>query len=167
MSAGRELAQVNVALPRAPLDSPALAGFVAALEPVNALADRAAGFVWRLQTDAGDATAVRGFDDARLLVNMSVWRSLEALWAFVYDGDHLAVMRRRREWFARLATMHMALWWVPAGHRPDVAEAEERLAHLVAHGSGPHAFGFRRPFAADGSPVDAEALRRPAAGCAI
>ena len=120
------LAQVNIALPLAPLDAPLLAEFMAALAPVNAAADGAPGFVWRLQGDGGDATGVRGFGDDRIVVNMTVWETLEALRAFVYaDPDHLAVMRRRREWFARLRRAYSVAWWVPTGVRPTVAQAEE------------------------------------------
>lgn len=143
------LVQLNIALPREPLDTPLLAEFVARLDPVNAQADAAPGFVWRLQTDEGDATGIRAFDDDRLIVNMSVWESLEALRAFVYtQPDHLAVMRRRREWFARMAEHHMALWWVPAGELPSVADAEERLGYLRAHGPTSFAFTFRVHFPA-------------------
>jgi heme-degrading monooxygenase HmoA len=149
---GFHLAQLNIALPLEPLDTPLLAEFMAALEPVNARADAAPGFVWRMQTEDGDATAVRGFDDDRLIVNMSVWESLEALRAFVYDDpEHLAVMRRRREWFARMGERFTALWWVPAGHLPPVAEAESRLEHLRRQGPTPHAFTFRHSFAAPGT----------------
>jgi Domain of unknown function (DUF3291) len=144
-AAGWHLAQVNVALPREPLDAPLLADFVAALAPVNAVADASPGFVWRLQTEEGDATAVRAFGDDRLIVNMSVWESLEALRAFVYGPDHAAVLRRRRQWFERLGAPETALWWVPAGTVPAIAEAEERLAHLRAHGPTPHAFTLREP----------------------
>ncbi|GAA2799970.1 DUF3291 domain-containing protein [Saccharopolyspora taberi] len=145
------LAQVNIALPVAPLDSAELAGFVAALDPVNAAADAAPGFVWRLQTEDGDATAVRGFGDDRIIVNMSVWESVEALADYVYrDPGHLAVLRRRREWFPKMAEAHTVLWWVPAGHRPTVAEAEQRLSLLREHGPSPEAFTFREPFPAPG-----------------
>jgi Domain of unknown function (DUF3291) len=143
-----QIAQVNIALPRAPLDSPALAEFVANLEPVNALADAAPGFVWRLEDESGDATSIRAFDDERLIINMSVWESIEALWAFVYDGGHLAVMRRRREWMTRLAAVYMCLWWVPEGHTPSIEEAKDRLAHLKAHGPTPRAFTFKQRYAA-------------------
>jgi hypothetical protein len=142
---GEHVAQVNIALPKAPVDSPLLADFAALLAPVNAIADRAPGFVWRLQTEDGDATAIRGFGDDRVIVNMSVWESIEALWAFVYDGGHLGVMRRRREWFERIE-MHMALWWLPAGELPGVAEAERRLDHLRRHGPTAFAFTFKRRF---------------------
>ena len=139
------LAQVNVARPKAPVDSPLLADFAALLDPVNAIADAAAGFVWRLQDESGNATSIRIFDDS-IMVNMSVWESIEALWAFVYESDHLGVMRRRREWFERM-DVFMCLWWVPAGHLPTVPEAEERLTHLREHGPTPRAFTFKQRFA--------------------
>jgi len=143
-----QLAQVNIAVPIEPLTTPRLADFVAALDPVNALADAAPGFVWRLVTADGDATAVRGFGDERIIINMSVWESLDALAAFVLRGEHAAVMRRRRDWFVPLREAYTVLWWVPGGHRPDVAEAEERLAALRADGPGPRAFTVARPFPA-------------------
>jgi hypothetical protein len=149
---GFQLAQVNIGLPLEPLESALLAEFVAQLEPVNAVADTSPGFVWRLQTEDGDATGIRAFGDDRLIVNMSVWESLEALRAFVYSNRaHLEVLRRRREWFDRLR-LHVALWWVPAGHRPTVAEAEERMALLDALGPSPEAFTFRQHY----PPLDAE-----------
>jgi Domain of unknown function (DUF3291) len=145
------LAQVNIGIPRGPMDSATMADFMALLEPVNALADGAEGFVWRLQTDDGDATAVRVFDDDRLIINMSVWESAEALWDFVYSGRHLEVMRRRRQWFTRMAEQFMCLWWLPAGELPTVADAEERLERLRADGPTPHAFTFKQRFAAPSS----------------
>lgn len=146
---GWEIAQVNIALPVVPLSEPELDWFTEALAPVNAAADAAPGFRWRLQTEDGDATAVRAFDDDRLIVNMSVWASLEDLADFVYrDPDHLAVLRRKREGFRRLGRAHQVLWWVPAGHRPTVAEAEQRLEHLRTHGPTPWAFTFQQSFPA-------------------
>lgn len=139
------LAQLNIARLLAPLDSPQLADFVAALEPVNALADGSPGFVWRLQTEDGDATSIRAFDDDMLIVNMSVWESAEALADFVYRSDHRSVLRRRREWFERMDEAYVVLWWVPAGHLPSIEEAKERLARLRNDGSSPHAFTFRSP----------------------
>ena len=141
------LAQVNIALPHEPVGSALLADFAAALAPVNAIADQSPGFVWRLQTAEGDSTAVRAFGDDRILVNMSVWESMDSLSTFVYRSAHAPVMRSRRTWFTAMAEAYLALWWVPAGHVPTVAEAEERLAHLRAHGPSPHAFTFRQPFA--------------------
>jgi len=152
-----QLAQLNIALPLEPLDSDRLAGFVAALEPVNALAEVSPGFVWRLKTEDGDATAVRGFGDDRLIVNLSVWESLTALASFVYGGEHVEVMRQRREWFVPMREAFTVLWWVPAGHRPDVAEAETRLAVLQQNGPGAEAFTFRSAFPAPGSDTDRSA----------
>ena len=150
---GFHLAEVNIALPLEPLESPLLAEFVAQLDPVNAVADSSPGFVWRLQTESGDAIDIRGFGDERLIVNMSVWESLEALRAFAYSNRaHLEVLRRRREWFDRLR-VHLVLWWVPTGHRPTVAEAEERMALLDALGPSPDAFTFRQHY----PPPDAQA----------
>jgi hypothetical protein len=154
--AGFHVAQVNLARPLEPLDSELLREFVEALDPVNAVADSAPGFVWRLQTEEGNATGVPVFDDDSLIVNMSVWESIEALRAFVYTAPaHLAVMKRRREWFSRMET-HLALWWIPAGHVPTVAEAEERVTLLSAIGPSPDAFSFRRHFPPpDGGAPDA------------
>ncbi len=155
------LAQLNVGRLVAPLESETLAGFVSALEPINALADRHPGFVWRLQTEAGDATSIRPTEDDLFLINMSVWSSLEQLRAFVYSTAHVHVLRQRRAWFEQLATAHMVLWWVPAGQIPTIDEALERLERLRQDGPTPAAFTFRAPFepqASDpGDPlVDAE-----------
>lgn len=147
------LAEVNISLPVSPLTTPQLSEFVAALEPVNALADAAPGFVWRLQTEDGDATAIRVLDDHRLIVNLTVWTSLETLGAFVFHGAHRTVMARRREWFVPMQEAMTVLWWVPEGVLPTVADAEQRLAHLRAHGPSAHAFTFRRPFPAPAGPV--------------
>jgi heme-degrading monooxygenase HmoA len=145
-----ELAQLNIGRIVAPLDSPELSGFVARLEEINALADAAPGFVWRFQTDDGDATALRPFDDDQMLVNFSVWESTEALHAFVYRSLHVEVMRKRRQWFERMDQPFTVLWWVRAGHRPSVEEAIERLEHLRRHGPTPRAFTFQERFPAPG-----------------
>ena len=152
--AAHHLAQVNIATLRAPLDGPELAGFVAQLEPINALADRSPGFIWRLQTEDGDATAIRPYEDDRVMVNLSVWASFEALRTFVYATRHLEVMRHRRQWFSRMADPYLALWWVPAGAIPTVAEAKERLELLARQGPTAGAFTFRVPF-----PEPADAAR--------
>ncbi|GAA4138182.1 DUF3291 domain-containing protein [Streptomyces tunisiensis] len=141
-----QLAQVNIARLKAPLDTPLLKDFVDNLDPVNADADAADGFVWRLQSDDGDATAISVFDDPWLIVNMSVWRDPDALTAFMYQGRHREMLSRRREWFQRVEEAMTTLWWVPAGHRPTVAEAEDRLLHLRTHGPAPYAFTLRTSF---------------------
>src|SRR3954454_7918863 len=149
------LAQVNIARLAAPLDSVELADFVAALDPVNASADAAPGFVWRLQTEDGNATAIRAFEwdaagSAGVIVNLSVWRSIEDLGDWVYAGLHRAVLRRRREWFRRASEATVALWWVPVGDLPSTAEAEDRVRHLRQYGPTPFAFTFRHSFAPPG-----------------
>jgi hypothetical protein len=154
-----ELAQLNVGIIRGPMDSPLMAEFAANLERINALAERSSGFVWRLQTDAGDATAIRPFGNADMLVNMSVWKDLESLSRYVYNGEHLQIMRRRREWFERMDEAYLVLWWVPAGHRPSVAEALARLELLRSNGPGPEAFGFRTAPPPPGAMPGAPALK--------
>lgn len=144
---GWHLAQVNVGILQAPLDSPQVAGFVEMLAPINALADGAPGFVWRLQTEDGDATAIRPFEDDRIMVNLSVWASLEALGEFAFASAHLDVLRRRREWFEKMTEAHLALWWIPAGTIPTVGEARRRLEVLRERGPSPEAFTIREPFA--------------------
>lgn len=140
------LAQLNVGRLVAPTTAPELAEFMTALAPINAIADRAAGFVWRLQADVGDATTIHAFDDELLLLNMSVWESIETLRAFTYSSAHTAYLGRRREWFEKMALAHMVLWWVPAGHIPSVEEAIGRLELLRRDGPTPAAFTFRSPF---------------------
>jgi Domain of unknown function (DUF3291) len=142
---GFDLAQLNVARLLAPINSPQLADFVAALDEVNALADAAPGFRWRLQDESGNATAVRPWG-ADVIVNMSVWDSVDSLRAYVYAAGHVEVLRRRREWFVRVDSSHLVLWWVPAGHRPTLVEARERLAELDRSGPTPKAFTLREPF---------------------
>ncbi|MET9505460.1 DUF3291 domain-containing protein [Streptomyces sp. NPDC006622] len=146
-----ELAQVNLARLKFPLDSPELKDFVDALDPVNADAEAADGYVWRLQSDEGNATDVPVFGDDWLIVNLTVWRDPNALTAYMYQGRHREMLARRREWFERVQEAMTALWWVSAGHRPTVAEAEARLLHLRAHGPTPYAFTLRTSFPAQGA----------------
>jgi len=147
------LAQVNIGRFRAPIGDPIMEDFRNALEPVNALADASPGFVWRLQTEDGDATAVRPYpDDDLMAINLSVWESLESLQRFVYKSHHVHTLRGRSQWFEPIEGPILALWWIPAGHIPTVAEATERLASLKAHGPTPRAFTFRTPFPAPGGP---------------
>ncbi len=124
-----------------------MADFVANLDRINALADAAPGFVWRLQDEAGNATAIRPFGDD-MLVNLSVWRDVESLKEYVYKSAHVDIMRRRKEWFTPMAEASLVLWWVPAGHRPELDEAADRLDHLRRQGPTASAFTFRAPFPA-------------------
>jgi hypothetical protein len=152
------LAQLNVGVIRAPIDSPLMADFTGSLDRINALAESSPGFVWRLQTDAGNATDIRPTADPNLLVNMSVWQDAESLARFVFKSAHVAVVRRRGEWFERMEQAYLVLWWVAHGHRPTVDEAMARLAHLREHGPTPRAFNFRTAFA----PPDGRGDRSPA-----
>jgi hypothetical protein len=148
------LAQVNIGRLLAPIDDPLIADFVAQLDAVNALADASPGFIWRLKDESGNATAIPAFDDPRMIINMSVWESLEALRDYAYRSDHSKVLTRRREWFEKLDRPHFALWWIPAGTLPTVEEAKRRLEILAERGPTPDAFTFRDRFPA---PVAAQA----------
>ena len=142
------LAQVNIGRFIRPVEDPANADFVNALDQVNALAEASPGFVWRLTGDGNNATDIKPFpDDPNMAINMSVWESVDALAAFVYRNmDHRGVMRRRREWFEEMK-VYMALWWIPAGTRPTIEEAKAKLALLEQLGPTPEAFTFKQPFA--------------------
>jgi hypothetical protein len=141
-----QLAQLNIASMKEPLESPGMADFVANLERINALAEASPGFVWRLQDEAGDATALRPFGE-EVLVNLSLWRDVDALKDYVYKSAHAEILKRRNEWFTRLGEAHMVLWWVPTGHLPNVSEAAERLRMLRELGPTAQAFSFRQAFA--------------------
>lgn len=140
------LAQLNIGRMLAPMDSPTMAGFASRLDDINALADAAPGFVWRLQDEAGNATALRPYEDEWIIINMSVWESVEQLRAFTYGLEHAGVMRGRRQWFEPHTEMYFVMWWIPVGHIPTPHEARERLEYLQAHGETPHAFTFRSVF---------------------
>lgn len=148
----RHIAQLNVGRAVAPPGSPELADFMAALDRINALAESSPGFVWRLQSASGNATDILVSEDPRSLVNMSVWSSVEALFAFVYRTAHTEIMKRRREWFEKPAQAHQVLWWIPAGHIPTIEEALQRLAELRRDGPTERAFTFRQHFPDGGPP---------------
>ncbi len=143
---GWHLAQVNIGRLIAPIDDERVAGFVERLDAVNAAAEAAPGFVWRLKTESGNATDVTVPGDPMAIINLSVWESIESLHRYVYGEMHLEPLRQRARWFERLGTAHMALWWVPAAHRPGVDEAVGRLERLRREGPGPLAFSFKRRF---------------------
>lgn len=141
------LAQFNIGRLRAPTDDPLLAVFMANLDPINALAEATPGFVWRLQTEDGNATAIRPVaGDELMAVNLSVWESLDSLADYVYRSAHTGFLRRRGEWFERLHDAHLVLWWIPAGTLPTVDDALARLERLRTNGPDAQAFTFRQPF---------------------
>ena len=140
----QHLAQLNIGRIRYEVNDPRMADFMNNLQRVNALAERSPGFVWRYQDDSGNATNSRPFgDDPRMAINMSVWESVEALEKFVWQTVHTRFYARKHEWFEKLDGAYFVLWWVPAGHRPSVQEAIDRLEHLKAHGPSEHAFGWQ------------------------
>ncbi|MCB9760987.1 MAG: DUF3291 domain-containing protein [Alphaproteobacteria bacterium] len=146
------LAQLNVARALHPLDDPRMEGFTRQLDAINALAEASPGFVWRLKTDAGDATDIRVEGDPRLIVNMSVWTSIEALRGYVFKSAHGGVMKQRRTWFEAMDTPSLVMWWVEPGTVPTLSEGLDRLAELAR--SGPSARGFT--FRAVVAPPDGE-----------
>jgi hypothetical protein len=154
------LAQINIARARAPLDDPAMADFVARLDEVNAAAEGAPGFIWRLKAeDGGGSSYINAFDDERMLINMTVWESVEALHEYVYRHlQHREVLRARARWFEPLGSPSVALWWVPAGHVPTIEEGKARLELLARLGPTPEAFTFKERF----PPADQRISRRAA-----
>jgi hypothetical protein len=146
MGNGWHLAQYNIAWMVAPYEDARFDAFREYLDEINQLADRSRGFVWRHQTEEGNSTSVRVRDDARILINFSVWESAEDLFEYAFHSDHVKVYRRRKEWFEHLDEPWAVLWWIPAGHEPTVAEGEERLRQLKEQGPTPGAFTFKQRF---------------------
>lgn len=140
------VAQVNIAHLRTPLTDPMMSAFVGSVAQIDALAARAPGFVWQLQSPETPSIPFRVFDNDAIIVNLSVWESVEALYDFTYTGDHVAVFRRRRDWFHRMETPMLCLWWVAAGERPTLDDARAKLHYLHTHGATPLAFTFKRGF---------------------
>jgi hypothetical protein len=141
-----QLAQINIAKAVAEMDADVMQGFVSRLEEINSLADQAPGFVWRLQSGDGDATSINVFDDELMLINISVWDSLDALKAFVYRTVHVELIQDREAWFNKMGKAHQALWWIPVGHIPTEEEGKEKLAQIREHGPTRDAFTFGRSF---------------------
>jgi hypothetical protein len=149
---GFHLAQLNLAKPLYPLDDPRMAEFMDNLNRINELGKAAPGFVWILETEAGNATDIHAFDDPSILINLTVWESVESLRAFAYQSEHVSYVRRRHEWFASL-TPYMVLWWVPAGEIPTIEDSKARIDHYKAHGPSAFAFTFSKVYPPEPSPV--------------
>lgn len=140
------IAQINIARMLAPIDDPVMEDFVAQLPPVNALAEQSPGFVWRLQSDTGDATSIKVYEDEMIIMNLTVWESVEALREYTYKGAHHGVLRDRKRWFEKFDGPYYALWWIPADHLPTAEEGKQRLDHLREHGETAFAFSFKHIF---------------------
>lgn len=141
-----QLAQLNIGRMLAPLDSEVMKDFVSNLDDINALAENSPGFVWRYTSEGNNATSTRIFEDDYLIVNMSVWSDMDALFDYVYKSAHVEIFKRKKEWFQKLDAMHMVMWYVPAGKIPTVQEAVERLVYLREHEATPYAFTFKKAF---------------------
>lgn len=140
------LAQVNIARMLASIDSPIMADFVNNLDRINEIAERSDGFIWRLKGEDNNATALRVFEDDFLIINMSVWKSIEALHNFTYRSGHVEIFKRKKEWFSAMSEMHMVLWYVPEGHEPSADNAKHRLRYLNERGETPYAFTFKSKY---------------------
>lgn len=146
-----QLAQINVGRLRAPIDDPLVADFVDGLDAINTLADQSPGFVWRLQTEEGNATGIQTSEDELLIINMSVWATADDLFNYVYRSGHVDFLRNRRDWFERMGEAHMCLWWIPAGESPSIENGLERLDHFKENGPTAQAFSFREQFDSNGA----------------
>ncbi|HYP14057.1 MAG TPA: DUF3291 domain-containing protein [Bryobacteraceae bacterium] len=141
------LAQVNIAVLRAPLTDPRLHGFVSRLAEINRLAETSPGFVWRLVESDNDE-AKRIFPDSRVVVNMTVWKDVDSLKTFTYRSAHRELLGGRHDWFERVDTPYFAMWWIPSGLTPSLQDARNRLDYLGQHGDTAYAFTFRKVFPA-------------------
>ena len=149
-SAPTHLAQANLAWMRYPLHDRRMTDMRDEIDRINRLGDHAVGFIWRFQTDQGDATDVRVLDDPRVLFNLTIWRSVDDLRRYVYRTEHTAFLRRRRDWFLPPPKPPLAMWWVPAGTRPTVADGMARLQRLWRDGPSFDAFTLSKPYGFNG-----------------
>ncbi|MEZ8345345.1 DUF3291 domain-containing protein [Vibrio splendidus] len=147
-----KLAQINIALAKYPLDAPEIKEFVDNLELVNGIAESSEGFVWRLKDESGDATNIQAFEEPNMIVNMSVWDSVDSLKNFMFRTHHRDFMRRKGDWFHRLPEDTYVLWWIEEDHIPTLEEAIERLEHLREIGDTPYAFTFKTNFTESEAP---------------
>ncbi|TQV75009.1 DUF3291 domain-containing protein [Aliikangiella marina] len=143
------IAQLNIAKAKFQLDSPQLADFMENLDPVNATAESSPGFIWRLKDDSGHAVSIQAFEDPQMIINLSVWQSVDALKNFMFKTHHVDFLKRKQEWFERLKAASHVLWWIPKEHRPSLEEAKERLFYLREFGDSPYAFSFKRQFSTE------------------
>lgn len=143
------LAQLNIATALAPMDSDVMKGFVDNLEYINGLGESSPGFVWRLKDESGDATSIQAYNDPNIIVNLTVWQDAESLKQFLFKTDHAQFLKRKKEWFKSTREATYVLWWVPAGHIPDVSEAKAKLDYLNAHGESVQAFSYKKLFSPD------------------
>lgn len=142
------LAQLNIAKMKFPLNDPQMADFVNNLDRINGIAESAEGFIWRLKDEQNNATSIKIYNDDFLIVNMSVWKDIDSLFQFTYQTAHVEIFKRRKEWFEKMAEMHMCMWYTSPNYLPSVQDAQERLDHLRNHGETPFSFSFKKRFTA-------------------
>lgn len=140
------LAQLNIATAIASMESEVMSEFVENLERINQLGEDSPGFVWRLKDETGDATSIQVYDNPNVIVNLTVWQDPDSLKHFIFKTDHANFLKRKKQWFESSREATYVLWWIPAGHLPDLAEAKGKLEHLRDHGETTHAFSFKRLF---------------------
>jgi len=143
---GYHLAQLNVAKFNKPIDDKANWRFSAYLDPINQFGDEAPGFVWRLQDEGGNSTSIRAFADHNMIVNLTVWETLEALYTFVYSDEHLYVFKQRSAWFHKMPTPSLVLWWIPTETIPSMDEALSNLEKITQNGPSAQAFNFKKTY---------------------
>lgn len=143
------IAVFNIARMLGEIDSPVMQEFADNLDPINALGEQSPGFVWRLKSDNGNATSIRIYDDPYMIVNLSVWETIDSVFQFTYYTAHTDYFRRRREWFEKFDLPLLTLWWVPVGHEPTALESKARLEYFQEHGATPHAFTFKQRYTVD------------------
>jgi hypothetical protein len=141
-----QLAQINIAKARGPMDDAVMKEFSDNLDPINQIAESSPGFIWRLKDESGNATDIQSYDDQDIIINISVWECMEALKNFMFKTHHIDFLKRKKEWFYPMSEVTYALWWVPLGHQPNIDEAKSRLLHLQQHGESPQAFSFKNTF---------------------
>lgn len=144
-----QLAQINIGKAKGPMDAAVMKEFSDNLDPINQIAESSPGFIWRLKDESGNATDIQSFDDPDIIINMSVWESLDALKNFMFKTHHIDFLKRKKEWFHNMSEANYALWWVALGHQPDIDEAKSRLLYLQQHGETSHAFSFKKTYTSE------------------
>ncbi|HET9216473.1 MAG TPA: DUF3291 domain-containing protein [Terriglobia bacterium] len=147
------LAQANIAWMHGALHEPVMSGLASRVDEINRLAEESPGFVWRLPGSEVRPEALHpfetdfpGFHRDRLFYNMSVWLSLEHLRSYTFFSAHAELLNERHQWVDSIVGASVALWWIPADHRPDIAESADRLRSVRRTGPTPYAFTMRKAF---------------------
>jgi len=142
-----QIAEINVARMRGVnINDPIMKEFVDNLDKVNALAESSKGFIWRLKDESNNATNLNPFNDEQVIINISVWQSIETLENFIYKTFHTEFLKRRKEWFQSYGKAYTAMWWTPKGQYPAIQEAIEKLDYYQKNGPSELVFDFRNKY---------------------